>query len=74
MHGPDRKPNPDDFELPYYKQVTVGGLAILFGMVLWFALTAEKPTPPVDPYPEQQTTQQQRIALTDGRSMTCLFP
>lgn len=74
----DRERDLNDFELPYYKQITVGGLAILFGLVLWFALTAEdSKSAPVNPRPTQTTQQQniteQRITLSDGRSMMCLF-
>lgn len=74
---PDREPM--SLDLPYARQIAVIGLLVLFGTVVWFALTAEKQPPPVEERPARTTGQQgvteQRITMNDGRTMTCLlFP
>jgi hypothetical protein len=78
MYGRNLPPDHEPPGLPYVKQVTVTGLVVLFIIVAWFALTAEKPSP-VDQRPvptsEQQGISEQRITLSDGRVLMCLtFP
>lgn len=72
-------PNPPPPQWPSMKSVAVTMLVVLSLLIAWLALHADRP-PAVDPYPPAQSTSQagvteQRLTLTDGRTLTCLsFP
>lgn len=72
MLDPWRSSGTDDFNLPHSGKVALSGLLLLFGMVAWFALTAEKPVPS-QVVQHQGVIEPQRIAVGDGRVMSCLF-
>jgi hypothetical protein len=74
MHDPYR-------ELQHHaRQATMAVLVILFGLVLWFALTADtSPAVPTRESPARTTQDQgiseQLIVMNDGRTVLCLsFP
>lgn len=73
-------PHNEHFDLPRLPTagtVAVSLLLLLGALIIWFALTAEKtpttPPPSVVPAANPTGVSEQRIVLTDGRTMSCLF-
>lgn len=74
---PDHTPG-DDLSR-HFRTLTLTGLAVLAVTIAWFAFTApdlpDLPDPQTTPTPtaRQAGVTEERITLTDGRTVTCLF-
>lgn len=71
---PDHTPG-DDLSR-HFRTLTLAACTVLAVTIAWFALTApDLPDPQTTPTPTAREVgvTEQRISLTDGRTVTCLF-